>query len=179
MTETVAEVLVEVLNVKPRADETAEAFAERLAKKANDISDVAWEGLTEDAQRWVNTALEAIEAKKVCPTLPGAEAVLPAAQEQDVAPAKTAKKKKAKAKAAKLAKPAVEGQPRGPKGKFALGDKITVTAEANPFREGTKCFGWFAPIKSGMTVKEAIEAGTTRAHIRYNLRLGNLTVSQS
>lgn len=175
MTETLAEVLVGALGIKPKANETAEAFAERIARKAHDSEDAEWEALPEDAQRWVNSSIESIEAKQPCPPLEGVDKFMVV---QETAEAPKAKKAAAKKpKAAKAAEPSdSEGKVRGPKGKFGLDDEITITADGNPFREGTKCFGWFSAIKSGMTVQEAMDAGAPRHHIRWAHTLKHITI---
>lgn len=121
MTITVFAELQEVLNLEEKDGEPAEAFAERLALKANTLKDDEWETLSESTQRWVNDALTALEEKKDIPLPEGmvseesTEEETPtqeagdAGSDPETSPKETkAKKKKApaKAKAAPGAKPA-------------------------------------------------------------------------
>ena len=93
------------------------------------------------------------------------------------APAKKAPAKKAAAKPKAKAVKATNGSgKRGPKGNFALDDKIKVLVTENPFRRGTKSEGWFANYKPGMTVADAIAVGTPRHHIRRDQTLGNIKI---
>jgi len=56
------------------------------------------------------------------------------------------------------------GARRGPYDHSAI---ITVISKSNPHRAGSKDHGKFRKIKTGMTVKEALEAGADRRYLRY------------
>jgi len=201
---TVVSELQALFNLAKVDDETQQDCARRLAIKANTISDADWETLDGPAQVWVNAALEAMEKKVALPLPTGIEEMVPEATEKPAEAAKPVKgkakappakkgaakppakaaavPKKAPAKAAKAAAPkavkkATAGSARGPRGKFALTDKITLTKAENPFRTGTKCANWYAKYRDGMTVQEAIAAGVPRHHIRWDQTLGNVTIA--
>lgn len=85
--------------------------------------------------------------------------------------------KPTKAKAlVKPAKKAAAKEAVGRKGKFVEGATIKVVADENPFREGSKAHDWFGRIKNGMTLSDAVAAGTPRNHIRWAHSLGHLKI---
>lgn len=43
--------------------------------------------------------------------------------------------------------------------------KITVLADKNPHASGSRRAGWFAKLKTGMTVEEAVKAGVRATYI--------------
>lgn len=175
---TIAAELFSALKVKTVAGEDSAELAERLARKGADVSDAVWETLSQEAQVWVNSAVEAIEGGKALPPLEGLEALLEGdddGEEEEEVVAKSNGKVKKAPKEAK-AKKAATGSGRGRKGKFAPDAKIKVLPVENPFRAGSKCFSWFSKIKSGMTVKEAVDAGAPRNHIRWAHTLGHLEI---
>lgn len=194
MTATVVSELQALCALAAAESESQQDFARRLVVKANTIPDTDWETLSSATQVWVNSALEALEAKTALPLPPGIEALglsealfdapsKPKAKKSaptKKTPSKTsvkaapASKKKAPAKpAAKSAKQAAGGSRRGPRGNFSLSDKITEVAE-NPYRAGSKTHPIYNKYRNGMTVAAAIEAGVSRAHIRYDARRGNI-----
>ena len=114
-------------------------------------------------------------AKKKAPAKAPAKAAPKAAAKP--AAAKPAAKTAAKAPAKKAAK--TNGAPKakvGPKGRFALTDKIKVINKDSPFRKGTKAEGWHAKLKDGMTVEAAVAAGVPRHHIRWEDTLGHIKI---
>lgn len=165
---TVLEELQGLVKLPPKQGEAPSAFCERLARKANSIADDDWEALGADTQDWVNSALKALERKKHVPLVPGIEKLFPDAQEQ-AAPqekgARSSKKEKAPSKA---------GAERTPL--FSKTDIITVLIEGNPYRPNTHSARWFGNYSSGMTVAEAIAAGTPRHHIRWDLKQANISI---
>ena len=187
---TVFAELQKLMGLEQKPGEAALDFAERLALKGNNLKDDEWESLSEAAQRWVNTALTALEDKDDIPLpdgliVEGGEEALPeqeAAEEeaQEAAPAKAKKKSSAKkaapAKAAKVVKTNGGAKP-GPKGTFEAADKIKVLAKENPYREGTKGAGWFGAYKTGMTVQAAMEAGVPRHHLRFDMKHKNISIA--
>ena len=185
----VVEELQALLELETKPDESAQDFVERLAKKADVLKDDDWATLSEETQSWVNSAIEAISTKTDIPlpvgldTVAGLAVNAPAEEAPEAAEAAPAKKGKAKPKKEpKTAKPKAKvkasttGATRGPKGKFALTDKIKLLKKENPFRLGTKCFGWYALYTNGMTVEAAITAGIPRHHIRWGQTLGHIKI---
>lgn len=190
--------LTAVVDVETKSGDTPQAFANRLARAANNVKDDEWQGLSEPTQAWVNAALGAIENKTELPLPSGIEDLDLSGKEPEQADLEEAiekapkKPKKEKApKEVKAAKPAkapktpkkvavVNGAktatPKGPRGLFVATDKIKIVAKENPFRKGSKSADWFAKYKAGMTVQDAIEAGVPRHHIRWDRTLGNITV---
>lgn len=168
--QTVLAELKAILKIEPKKNEAPADFAKRLIVKANDLEDSDWQSLSLKSQVWVNAGIEALQAKKAVALPEG----LDAPEVPDEPAPKKGKEKPAKAavKDKKEAKPSG----RGPKGKFAKTDKIKVVPKENPFRSGTKCYNWFASIKNGMTVAQAVEAGAPRHHIRWAHTLGHLTI---
>lgn len=164
--EPVAVELSKVLNMRPKEDETPEAYAERMARKANDISDDDWGTLSNGTQVWVNEALGKIE-NGAKPPIPEGFKELGA-----LPPPKKPKTPKAPKQPKKAGEVTVEkGVRPGPKGNFDLTSVINLKDEANPHREGTMDHGKFAKIKSGMTVGAVLEAGVERSYLRYLIRL--------
>lgn len=174
---SIVEDLQVVLKLKPKAKETQAAFAERLARKANDMENDDWETLSQETQVWVNAAIEAIGKSQALPLPDGIATALPEAVAEE-APAAKPKGKTAAPAAKPVKTPAKADAPstRGPKGKFGAEDAIEIVPETNPFREGTKCHTWFGKITDGMTVKQAVEAGAPRHHIRWAHTLGHLKI---
>jgi len=58
---------------------------------------------------------------------------------------------------------------RGPKGVNIDASKITILAEKNPKREGTKAHARFELYKDGMSVREYLEAGGRTSAVKYDL----------
>lgn len=172
-TKTVVSELQETLGITPKPGETRSAFAERLARKANDIEDDDWEILSKQVQIWVNAALTAVEKKEPIPLPEGIEALIAGTE----VAAEAAPRKKTKAAMAVKDKEPKKSS-AGPKGKFAADAVIKVVPEENPFRANTKCYGWFAAIEDGMTVAEAVAAGAPRHHIRWAHTLGHLKIGE-
>jgi pyruvate/2-oxoglutarate dehydrogenase complex dihydrolipoamide acyltransferase (E2) component len=111
---------------------------------------------------------EPAPAKK--PAKKKAPAKAPAKVAAKPAAAKPAAKPAVKAPAKKAAK--TNGAPKakvGPKGRFALTDKIKIVAKENPYRKGSKGTTWFAKYKDGMTVEAAIAANIPRHQVRWDI----------
>lgn len=164
---TVVADLTALLKLEPKETESADDFAARLARKANDIKDDDWQTLEEKTQEWVNAALSAIEKGKPVPLPEGLEAVDGDDEDEDTTEevVKVVKKKE------KVAKPKTRGK------RFASSDKITILVKANPYRANTQSAAWFDNYKPGMTVKDAVEAGTPRHHIRWDQTRGNIKIA--
>lgn len=170
--------LITTLKVKVAAGEDAAEVAERLARKASDASDAVWELLSNETQKWVNSAAEAIENNVAIPLPSGLEELLGGdteggEEEEEVVKSNGKAKKAAKAapkvqaKAASVAKSKKTAGARGRKGRFELGARIEVLTDGNPYREGSKSHAWFEKYKSNYTVGDALEVGTTRRHLRW------------
>lgn len=195
----VASDLNAVLNLQVREGETEQQFAQRMARKANDMTDDKWETLDVETQEWVNEAIEALRARKDVPLPAGINQFFPKAaptedeEEPEERPVKNGKAKPVKAakeakvketkakgvkaKPVKAAKKNGNAQPApGRKGKFPEGAKIKLTVSENPFRAGTKAHNWFSKIENGMTIPEAVEAGAPRNHIRWAHSLGHIEI---
>lgn len=176
---TIAAELFSALKVKVVAGEDSAELAERLARKGADVSDAVWETLSQEAQVWVNSAVEAIEGGKALPSLEGLEAFLEGdddgGEEEEVVAKSNGKVKKAPKEA--KAKKAATGSGRGRKGKFAASGKIKLLVKENPHREGTYRYELFKKYRDGMTVEDAVEAGVTKADLRFAVKEGRLTIS--
>lgn len=98
----------------------------------------------------------------------------PAGKKKEAAAAPAKANGKAKPRATKAAKAADAGKGRKPK--FSDDGKIKIVVKENPFRKGTKSEKWFDNYKNGMTVRAAIEAGTPRHHINWDVVLGNISI---
>lgn len=173
MSMTVVSDLQKLVKIKPAPSDTPMAFSERLARKANNIKDEDWETLEGDTQDWVNATLESLQKGAAFSLPTGIEAFFEAdAIEADAAKAK--EKKPPKEKKPAVSKKADEAAaPRAVL--FGRDDVIVVNIKANPYREGTKSFAWFANYAPGMTVEEAVAAGTPRHHIRWDFKQGNIS----
>lgn len=167
--------LSNVAKMKPKAGETALSYATRLARKANDLSDSDWGGLSEPTQVWVNSALDALQHTQPVPLPEGAEAAM-----QAEAPSPRGdKSSERKNKIEHVPPPAELGAPRKerstPKAKKAVesgererindDEKITILVDKNPHRAGSIRDQSFKVLKNGMTVKEAVAAGARRQQI--------------
>lgn len=179
--------LTEVTKMARQPGELDQAYYTRLSNAMKTVSDDLWETLSEETQKWANAAEEAREQKQTIPNFNGevvedarvVELKQPKAKKAKKAePKKSAKVinlKGKKAKPVKAEKSAANGKGRKPK--FADTGKIKIVAKDNPFRKGTKSEKWFSNYKNGMTVKAAIEAGTPRHHINWDVVLGNITIN--
>lgn len=183
---TVVEELQSVTKVLARPGDTPEEFAQRLARKANDLTDDKWEALEGETQQWANKAIEALRKKRPVPLPAGIEELFPDAENEEEVPEEVpqpTKKTIAKAvtKASKTtpatAEKGVGRNTSGRKGKFSTEAVIKMLAKANPYREVSKAHGVFSKYKDGMTVSEAIEAGIGRAYIRWDLSHGHIELS--
>lgn len=70
---TIREELIDITGVEQRAKESEDKFLTRLCRAASDDSIVkedAWEKLSDGAQAWVGTAVDAMNEKKGPPTFP-------------------------------------------------------------------------------------------------------------
>lgn len=82
--------------VKLKAGDNSQAFLKKIAKACQDLSDSAWDKLSEDAQEWANTAATAIINKEEIPDFDGN---LPSSDEdEDDKPAKKKPAPKGKSK---------------------------------------------------------------------------------
>ena len=66
--------------------------------------------------------------------------------------------------------------PAGKSKRFADDQVITVLAEKNPKRNGSKCYDRFNLYKNGITVKQYVEAGGKRDDIRWDSERGYIQV---
>lgn len=89
----------------------------------------------------------------------------------------TAKKAGASAKSAKGTTAKKAGGSAGRKSAFADDAKITVVSKENPKRPGSKAHGVFKKYKNGMTVAQALAAGVTTAHLRWDSSHGFIKVT--
>lgn len=177
--------ILSVIKVRPKPEDTDESFTREILKRANKISDAAWDNLSNPAQKWINEAMEASNDDRLKDLLVVPE---PAkvedrpTEEPSAAPEqaetteqvedKVAKKRKATAKArprkAKAAAKKANGASRGRRGSYDPGAKITLLAKENPKRKGTKAFKRFEKYRPGMTVQEALDAGVSWADLRWD-----------
>lgn len=186
---SVMDELLEDLRIAPKPGEQSAAFLVRLMKKVNSAPDDVWEGLSEEAQSWYNDAATAREERQPIPLPEGfttifEEELASSEEEEDLQPKTLTPKKEAPRKAVPAKKAPRAPNPdqhrgaagAGRKGKYAEGAVITVRAGQNPFRAGTKAYGWFSCIETGMTLSEAVAAGAPRSHIRWAHSLGHLDI---
>jgi hypothetical protein len=165
MPTTVARKLEKFLNLPPGNGETALSYATRLATAANKLSDEDWtalgagpkDGTGSRAQRWVNKFLMAQESGEELPPLhgnPQGDYVKPEPGEEPEPKAKSKKADKTK---------------RGRRGAYPMESTITILAESNPKRPGSKAAQDFDRYKTGMTIEEALKAGIGWNDIKWNV----------
>lgn len=169
-TTTVAKKLMTFLKMTPKADETAEQFAERLAVAAHRLDDASWSALGatkigEKSQEWANKFLKAKDNGDIPLPLP------PGLKMPENAPTKPVAKKAA-------------AKSEGGRSKRAkLDDTITVLATENPYKPGVM-HNYFASYKTGMTIDEAekklIELGCrdrkqARTYLNWDRRHKHIT----
>lgn len=178
------------LKVSQKNGEDLSAYAARLANKANKLSDEAWDGLSEVAQKWINGALTAIELGNDLPIPSDGTDATPAPEEEVEAAAEKPKKKQPpadrtrpepkEAKSAKKSKANSKsegGARRGRKGLFNMAATIKPLMKENPYRDGSKGFAWYSLYEKGMTVEEAIDAGVPRAQVRFDMHKEHVSVT--
>lgn len=68
---TIYDELTNATRVTPRASEDGAAFAKRLALAVDKLKDDEWQALSEEAQKWANEAITAVDKKDAPPALPG------------------------------------------------------------------------------------------------------------
>lgn len=89
----------------------------------------------------------------------------------------TAKSTEKAPKAAKAAAPKAEAAPKSDGARAAhMAKKITVLFKENPAREGTKAFDARAKYKTGMTVREYIDAGGDPGYVRFDETKGYISL---
>ena len=193
----VVEELQSLLELEVKPGESATAFAERLARKADDLKDDDWQTLTEATQRWVNSAIDAISSHSEIALPSGIDAVEGLTDEEEEGstvdnegvdmskrPAKKSGGKKLLKQIKKAAKKFVaasgngtQATKRGPKHKLSPSARITVLAKVNPHRPGSADFDRFNLYKSKMTVEEALKAGVRSRDINWHAAKGCIRVS--
>lgn len=182
---TIFSELIAAAKLNPKSGEDEQTVAAKLLTKLNDAPDKVWESLSKKAQKWVNDAVDASEAKEDLPSLPGfGEAD---AGEEDAKPAKKAKGKpaakekaaKGKAKASKKAKKG-NGAISGKRARLFEDDQvITVLTKENPKREGSTAYDRFELYttgKKGMTVKQALEKGVSSGDLKWDSDRGYIAI---
>lgn len=120
-------------------DEVDASYARRLADGVDKISDGAWKKLPEEAQVWVNNALEALQLDKPLPSLDR--------------PVKIKKPRSEPPKKSKERKP--DTRPIMTTGKISRSAVIRILVKKNPHEEGTRPWWAFSYYRDGMTVEEA------------------------
>lgn len=174
--------LLKATKAKARAKgEDAQAYLKRLFDKANDLSDDDFKKLSEDAQKWCNTASDAVDASEALP--------LPDGFKDDSE--KTAKGEKGGDDKSKAGKEKDKKGAKGGKGAASPGRRaafdedavIKVKAKENPYRDGSLGHKMFAKYKDGMTVgafekaAKNIEAGRPPIEfLRYDVRKSHVEV---
>ena len=96
-------------------------------------------------------------------------------EEEEMTTKKTVTKKPAAEKKAKA--PKAEGSTRGRSRAFGDDAVITVKAEKNPKREGSKGHAAFALYKSGMTVKSFLAKGGRTMDLGYDVKHGHISIA--
>ena len=193
----VVEELQSLLELEVKPDEGAQAFAERLARKADSLKDDDWATLSEATQRWVNSAIDAISGHTDIDLPSGIDTIEGLAEEEEGStvdnegvdmskrPAKKSGGKKLLKQIKKAAKKFVAASgngtqataKRGPKHKLSPSARITVLAKTNPHRPGSADFDRFNLYKSKMTVEEALKAGVRSRDINWHAAKGCIRVS--
>jgi len=165
--EALKEELQGFVNLKLKKAESTEAFARRLALKANSqISDDDWNTMSDDTQTWVNETLEAIDKGNVIDLPEG---------EHDDPPAAKATGKRGQAKGKGNSKGKGKGKSKGAAanagrpGRYPADAKITVIMKKNPHRAGTRAHEYYASYKKGGTVADALQAGVTFSYMAWQV----------
>lgn len=96
-------------------------------------------------------------------------------EEEEMATKKAATKKAPVAK--KAAKPKAEGESRGRRSNIDGTSVITVKAEKNPKRAGSKGFAAFALYRDGMTVKQFRDKGGRAMDLAYDVKHGYISLA--
>lgn len=154
MTTTVVTDILAATRTTVRPGETPEEFSQRIARKANDLTEDKWEALEEASQIWINSAVEALSKRRPVPLPPGIEELFTpeeeaqeeaaekeiaaeiAEEEENSGPTPTTKKAKVKekkaapAKKAAAKKAAAKPKKGAKKATKAVGRKGNFTADA-------------------------------------------------
>jgi hypothetical protein len=170
---TIAQELQDVCKMQPQPGQTAADFMRKLAVKANGLTDDAWEGLSDNAQRWVQNALDAVDGKRPLPRLKG---IVTVKSNGGTPPTKVSKPKAAKPKAEP--KPKAARGPATSRFRPKGADKIVVESN-NPYRPGSKSHTVFSLYHTGMTVEEAEKAGVPRDYLTWDHRHGFIRIDRA
>lgn len=114
--------------VEPKKGESIndESYIKRLVVGVGNLSDKAWDKLSDEAQDWFNAAADAVNAKKTPPKYPDAEV-----EQEEEAP------KSRRRKAAEDDEPAKETKAEPAKYEPAKGDKVKVVTKRGKEYVGT------------------------------------------
>ena len=94
---------------------------------------------------------------------------------QKAAEREAARAAKASAKAARTKEPKAARQVQV--GKFGEDGVITRVSEENPKRPGSLAHGYWETVKTGMTVKQAVEAGVPLGDLKWNFGRGFIQIA--
>ena len=130
--------LQRVTRILPTQDEDDADYVRRLAQGVGKLPDSEWKKLSDPAQVWANSVLEAMHKGEPVPGLPEKLKPKPAS--------KGAKVKKEK-------KP--DTRPIMTTGKIDRRSVIRIKVSENPHEKGTRAWWAFSYYRDGMTVQEA------------------------
>lgn len=155
-----SEIEIELQNASkifPYDDEERETYLHRLLQGVAELDDAEWESLTEGSQAWFNSAVTAHNNKDNLPRFPDSEE-----EEEDKEP------EPKDFKTMFLPEPSLpEGRGHGIS-KITDDLVITINTKKNPKRPGSRSHDEFSLYKDGMTVKEYLSAGGSRAGVRWD-----------
>jgi hypothetical protein len=137
---SIARTLRDATGLDRNANESDDAYARRLAKAVEKLSDSSWKTVAEEAQVWANSALEAMHTEKPLPHLDGVADIKAKAEPKPV----VAKKQKK-----------TDTRPIMTTGKLNRNAVIKILTRVNPHEEGTRAWWAFSYYQNGMTVQEA------------------------
>ena len=150
--------ICKVAKINPNVDDNWEEVLSRLTHTAMELTDEDWLKLTNEAQKYINECVDALQDDKTLPLLElpkvGFSIPPPTINNQN----------------------SFGGINHSRKAKIPKNWIITVLSDENPKRKGKKSWGQFRLYRDGLTVKEYIKIGGSRAGVNYDVNKGFIKV---
>lgn len=146
-----------VAKIKPNGNDDWESILTNIIYVMMELTDEEWLKLSNDAQKYVNDCVNALQHNRKLPKLelPKLELNIPSPN----------------------VKHSFGGASHSRKAKIPKHWVITILAEKNPKRKGKKSWREFRLYRDGITVQEYIKIGGSRAGVNYDVDHGFIAVN--
>ncbi len=144
--------ICKVAKIDPTTNDNWDEVLSSITYKSMELSDEDWLKLSNEAQKYVNDCVDALQDSKSLPRLPipSISFDIPAS---DVG----------------VSKNRFGGAHHSRKAKIPKDWIITLLVEDNPKRKGKRSWGQFRLYRDGLTVQEYIKLGGSRAGVNYDV----------